>query len=199
LESEGLQFSATSTSFNTADHPQVIVDHAPAVAVEDVPGDFNRNLRLDADDIDQLSTAIRAAEFSGIMDLVVDGRLDDADRQRWVNELAATWFGDANLDGQFSSQDLVLVLQTGEYEDNLAANSGWADGDWDGNSDFDSSDLVAALQDGGYEQGPRVATAAVPEPAAAALIPWCVWLLSSLSAIRRPGHSREPRSRARLP
>ena len=45
-------------------------------------------------------------------------------------------------------------------------NSGWAEGDWNGDGDFDTGDLVFAFQDGGFEQGPRGAQAvAVPEPA----------------------------------
>ena len=34
-----------------------------------------------------------------------------------------TWFGDVNLDGEFSSTDLVQVFQTGEYEDGIAGSS----------------------------------------------------------------------------
>ena len=44
-------------------------------------------------------------------------------------------------------------------------NSGWAQGDWNGDGDFDSGDLVAAFQDGGYEKGLRLAAVqVVPEP-----------------------------------
>ena len=49
-------------------------------------------------------------------------------------------------------------------------NSGWADGDWNGDADFDSGDLVLAFQDGGFEQGPGQAAVAVPEPACAPLL-----------------------------
>ena len=65
-----------------------------------------------------------------------------------------TVFGDANLDGQFNSADQVVIFQRGAYEDDLALNSGWADGDWDGDWDgdggFGSEDLVLAFQRGGY-------------------------------------------------
>ena len=40
----------------------------------------------------------------------------------------------------------------------------WSEGDWNADGEFNSADLVAALADGGYEQGPRMTTAAVPEP-----------------------------------
>jgi hypothetical protein len=90
--------------------------------------------------------------------------MTDDDRLYWVATLAGTYIGDANLDGQFDTTDLVTVISAGQYEDDLAENSGWASGDWNGDGDFTSSDLIAALADGGYEQGPRAAVSAVPEP-----------------------------------
>ncbi|MFC1757753.1 tandem-95 repeat protein [Planctomycetota bacterium] len=62
--------------------------------------------------------------------------------------------GDSNLDGEFNSQDLVLVLQVGEYEDDIVGNSSWAEGDWDCSGDFDSEDLILAFQHYGIEQSP---------------------------------------------
>ena len=82
----------------------------------------------------------------------------------WVEDLKQTSFGDANLDGEFSSADLVAVFSAGEYEDMIENNSGWAEGDWDADSDFTSADLVVAFAEGGYEQGPRLASKGVPEP-----------------------------------
>jgi hypothetical protein len=59
--------------------------------------------------------------------------------------------GDANLDGQFNSQDLVTVFQAGEYEDETSGNSTWSEGDWTCDGDFNTGDLVAAFQAGNYE------------------------------------------------
>ena len=75
----------------------------------------------------------------------------------------ATFFGDANLDGEFNSLDLVMVVQAGEYEDDIALNSTWSTGDWNGDRDFDSGDFVTAFQDGGFEFGPRQRVTSVPE------------------------------------
>ncbi len=66
------------------------------------------------------------------------------------------WFenrliGDVTDDGVFDSSDLVTVFQAGEYEDGIAGNSGFEDGDWNGDGDFDSGDLVFAFQGGHYE------------------------------------------------
>jgi hypothetical protein len=95
-----------------------------------------------------------------------DSQINADDQRYWVNssEVANTYFGDANLDGEFNSGDLTLVFQAGEYDDNFALNSTWAEGDWNGDGDFDSGDLVAAFQDGGYDMGPKAAVQAIPEP-----------------------------------
>lgn len=58
--------------------------------------------------------------------------------------------GDANRDGVFTSSDLVLVFQAGEYEDDLEDNSNWEEGDWNGDRDFTTGDLVLAFQSGHY-------------------------------------------------
>ena len=126
-------------------------------------GDFNVDGLLDASDIDRLSKAIRVGR-DGSYDVNADKVLDQRDRTYWVHEFKQTWFGDANLDGTFSSDDLVTVFQAGEYEDAFSMNSTWVTGDWNGDGEFDSGDFVTAFQDGGYEQGPRVELATVPEP-----------------------------------
>jgi hypothetical protein len=114
-------------------------------------------------------------------DLDGDGDIDSADRTSWVNDLAKTWMGDANLDGEFNSADFVLVFQAGKYEAGTLAL--WSEGDWDGDQRFDSGDFVAAFQNGGYENGPRAAElASVPEPSGLMLI---VSAIAGLAAWRR--------------
>lgn len=132
-----------------------------------VLGDFNDNGILDAADVDLLSEEVRAGSNELAFDLNDDHFVDQADREVWVRELRYTYFGDANLDHEFDTADLVQVLAEGKYR--TADSAGWAQGDWDGNGLFDSSDLVVALAEGGYETGPRSATAmvaAIPEPSA---------------------------------
>jgi hypothetical protein len=68
--------------------------------------------------------------------------------------------GDANADGSFDSNDLVLVAQAGKYETGEPA--GFSEGDFDGNGTFDAKDLVLAMQQGAYEQGPRLALPSAP-------------------------------------
>jgi hypothetical protein len=84
--------------------------------------------------------------------------------------LKGTYFGDANLDGEFDTADLINAFTAGEYEDTIAGNSRWSTGDWNADFDFSTSDLVLAFQQGGYEQGPRASVSSVPEPSTALLV-----------------------------
>jgi hypothetical protein len=129
-----------------------------------VSGDFDGNGLLDAADIDLLSAEVRSGGLNLDFDLNTDGAVNGTDREVWVNQLKRTYMGDANLDGEFSSSDFVLVFQAGRYEDGEPLNASWATGDWNGDGDFDSSDFVTAFQSGGFEIGPRPAVQAVPEP-----------------------------------
>ena len=130
---------------------------------EELAGDFNGNGELDANDLDLLSEAIRNGSNDVQFDLNGDGPIDDQDRSAWLDE-KNTWLGDANLDGEFNSSDMVAIFVAGEFEDNIAGNSSWSTGDWNGDADFTSADIVAAFVGGGFEVGPRAAAATVPEP-----------------------------------
>jgi hypothetical protein len=141
------------------------------VAIDDVrvysgsltaPGDFNGNGSLDVGDIDDLTTQSATGAHPPGYDLNDDALVNDADVSVWVRDLFNSWIGDANLDGEFNSSDLVTVLASGTYEADVA--SVWSTGDFNGDGRTNSSDLVAALAGGGYELGPRAAVAAVPEP-----------------------------------
>jgi hypothetical protein len=140
------------------------VDYVTVTAIDPTSGDVNGDGVLDADDIDELSQYVRAQTNDPGYDVDGDGLVNDHDRVVWVESKRATYFGDANLDSKFNSNDLVTVLAAGQYEDATDGNSVWATGDWNGDGDFKSSDLVQALAGGGYELGPRAAIP-VPEPA----------------------------------
>ena len=145
-----------------------------------IRGDFDNDGQLSARDIDLLSERVRSGRYDGEFDLNDDGRLSGSDRVIWVEDLARTYFGDANLDGEFNSGDFVTVLKSAQYEDGMTKNSGWRQGDWNGDAEFDSGDLVAAFLGGGYEQGRRAAV--VPESLPFSLL---VVALSVLGAWRR--------------
>jgi hypothetical protein len=156
-----------------------------------IPGDFDGNGTLDALDIDELSAQIRRGAMDAQYDLDGSGSVDAADRQTWVTQLKRTYFGDANLSGEFTSADLVAVFQLGQYEDTIPGNSTWASGDWTGDGDFTSSDFVLAFQDGGYENGPRPGLQIVPEPTC--LADWCAISLGWYAWRRRRSHRQAQR------
>ena len=135
-------------------------------------GDINQDSLVDVRDVDQLNSAIADANQHPYFDLNRDGSVDVEDRRTWVQDeaFAHTYFGDANLDGEFNTNDLVSIFQAGQYEDAIEGNATWETGDWNGDGDFGTADLVFAFQDGGFEQGPRVASQNVPEPSASLLI-----------------------------
>jgi hypothetical protein len=148
------------------------------------PGDYNHNGTLDAADIDDLTIQTARGTHPASYDLNADALVDAGDIKIWVGDLFHSWIGDANLDGQFNSTDLVSVLAAGTYE--VDVDSVWSTGDFNGDGRTNSSDLVAALADGGYEMGPRPAVAAVPEPATPtllvmAIVVYCARRRSSLS------------------
>lgn len=148
--------------------------------VDAIAGDFNGDGQLTAADIDLLSSTIRQSGYEAAMDLDANQKLDASDRKLWIEQRMQTTYGDANLDRFFNSLDLVRVFQAGQYEDGLSANSGWSDGDWDGNGDFDSADFLIAFQAGAYERNESQAIA-IPEPASIGGIVW----LSLFALLRR--------------
>ncbi len=149
------------------------------ILIESPAGDFNADGLLDIQDLneltDRISNGFETNEFwlEAMFDVDGDRFVVSGDLDTWVKDLRKTWYGDANLDGEFNSKDLIQVFATNTYEDGIAANSDWSSGDWNGDSEFDSSDLVKAFSDGGYEQGAlgaRVQLTAVPEPSGVAFL-----------------------------
>ena len=61
--------------------------------------------------------------------------LDQQDLDYFILEGLDSVYGDANLDGIFNSADLVQVFQANGYEDDVDANSTWAEGDWNGDGE----------------------------------------------------------------
>ena len=105
-----------------------------------------------------------------------------------MHDLKSTWYGDANLDGEFNSSDMVAVLTAGKYETGLEAN--WAEGDWDGDGSFDSADFVRALVDGGYEQRRDASTTVVvPEPTGLTFLYIAVLALGSMAPRGKRGRT----------
>ena len=142
---------------------------AEAETNANLAGDFNSNGILDVADIDDLTSQSAGGMNPASYDLNGDSRVNDEDIHVWAQDLFSTWIGDADLDGQFTSTDLIAVLAAGTYD--ADADAVWSSGDFNGSGRFDSSDIIGALADGGYDQGPRAVTAALPEPSAGILLP----------------------------
>ena len=115
-------------------------------------------------------TALATNDDDGNVDQAAPKQLqphlvDLEDHRIWVKDLRRTWYGDANLDGEFNSGDMVQVFAEGKYEKDaqwLNVTS-WSEGDWNGDGIFDSSDMVTAFSDGGYEQGHLFVIQAPPD------------------------------------
>ncbi len=112
--------------------------------------DFNDDGRLNDKDVDLLALSIRRDQYDDRFDLNSDDQVDFTDQEILVRDVLRTSFGDANLDRRFDSQDLLLVLSSGVYEDDLVGNATWVLGDWNGDGEFDSQDFVLAFTLGGY-------------------------------------------------
>jgi hypothetical protein len=146
-----------------------------------LPGDFNSDGVLDAADADLLTVSISAGGNPPAFDLNDDGLVNTDDLTVWVHDLRNTYFGDANVDGEFNTTDLVQVLASGTYEADV--DSDWSRGDFNADGRTNSSDLVAALADGGYEAGPRAAVASVPEPSVGRVL--AILVLCGYPLVRR--------------
>lgn len=136
-------------------------------------GDYNHNGIYDPEDITILSQQVQHAgnnPQSGQFDLDGNGRLDPMDRVFWVEQLAQTAFGDADLDGTVSFTDFVTLA------DHFNQPGGWGQGDFSGNMRIDFPDFAMLAEH--FGQGSRsMAAAAVPEPSS------CVLALAGLCAI----------------
>ncbi|MCA9214583.1 MAG: hypothetical protein KDB27_16035 [Planctomycetales bacterium] len=163
---------------NTAASGRIFEVVFTPVAAPDI--DFDGNGVIDARDINLLTSQMRSAKPDIRFDVDGSGKVDADDLTFLIENVVGTWFGDANLDREFGSADLVTVFQAGEYEDQLPHNSLWETGDWNGDGEFDTSDFVIAFQGGGYEHGTR--SVAVPEASPSVAI--ATLLLALLRGVR---------------
>ncbi len=165
------------------EHPDQAIDFGDIAVVRlvggGVTGDFNNDGMLNQPDIDDLTGQSASGQNPTNYDLNADTLVNEDDVGVWVKELFGSWIGDADLDHEFTSSDLVQVFASGTYDADIDAV--WSTGDFNGDGRTDSADLVAAFTDGGYELGPPPAAVGIPEPATLTLLA----VGASLLAFRR--------------
>lgn len=136
--------------------------------------DLNGDHSCDVVDIDAMAFGENTHVFRTTFDLNIDDEADFVDREIWVEQRMNTYFGDANLDGEFNSSDLTRIFQSNRYAEELSDPLGhlmnpvsWSEGDWNGDLRFDSRDLILAFRKSTFDGGIRPFQN-VPEPAS-----WC--------------------------
>ena len=104
--------------------------------IEELLGDFDGDGILNAADIDLLSQAVLTGVANGSSDLTGDGVISSEDRTYWVQQIAETNFGDADLNGAVEFSDFLAVSR------NFGSSGGWASGDFDGNREIGFPDFL---------------------------------------------------------
>jgi hypothetical protein len=114
IEVKGNVYGSVSSSFTTS-----VSDRTP------LPPhlDLDRDGLLTVSDIDMLTTEVLAATHPSENDLNDDTFVGGLDRRVWIDALKNTWFGDANLDLEFDSGDMVSAFAYGGYEEGPQTNA----------------------------------------------------------------------------
>jgi len=151
-----------------------------------VLGDFDGDGALTAMDIDLLSMQVGQADLA--FDLDGDAAVTSADRTVWVETLASSFFGDADLNGAVEFADFLALSA------NFGNLGGWSVGDFDGSGDVQFADFLMLSSNFGNARGGTLAES-VPEPTAGTL----ALVTSVLFLMRRGGRSAPPRNQVREP
>ncbi|MCA9150462.1 MAG: hypothetical protein KDA92_14225 [Planctomycetales bacterium] len=119
-------------------------------------------------EVDEFCRGIRAVDAA--FDYNNDGIVDLTDLAQYIQTEFRSTVGDANLDGNFDSSDMVAIFRAGQFEDTMAGNSTWLTGDWNCDGEFTTSDLVSAFRWGNYESnGPPLSQSVKTAAASSAL------------------------------
>ncbi|MCA9264694.1 MAG: hypothetical protein KDA60_12625 [Planctomycetales bacterium] len=147
-----------------------------------IPGDFDYDGQLTAADIDLLTRVVQVGTnpYYFNLDPRASRLVDQQDLAIWVEQLADTQFGDANLDGRVDEADFE-IWNAHQFE----VGTGWATGDFNGDGytdgiDFDIWNAHKSLS---------ATNESVPEPATSLLVAWAVGL--AVGSARRRWHSRQ--------
>lgn len=113
----------------------------------ELDGDVNGDGNVDHLDIDTVNCWAGASGNScgpplSSIDINRDGTIDRDDVDTMVR-LVGTTYGDADLDGVFTSQDLTVILERGKLDGGRAS---WIDGDFNGDTRATLDDLDFAFE-----------------------------------------------------
>ena len=122
---------------------------------EGLIGDLDRNGELDATDVNLIATGAREGSVDLRLDVNRNGVVDAQDHRHWVETLAESALGDANLDGEVNFVDFLSLSSS------FGGNGGWAEGDFDGNGEVGFADFLHLSEN--FGRGIATATS-VPEP-----------------------------------
>lgn len=148
--------SSTNRIVERLEHRELLASHTVPGQLLQL-GDFNGDRLLDVADIDLLSAHLIDSGDNLKFDANLDGVVNLEDHAYWVQTLHRTSYGDANLNGEFGTDDLIRVFQAGRYESGNVGTS-WSEGDFNGDGVFDTGDLIFAFQDLFFETGLRPLT-----------------------------------------
>lgn len=120
----------------------------------ELPGDFNGDQIVNADDINMLCAEISTGSHTPQYDLNGDGFVDPQDMDELILNILGTLYGDANLDRSVDGADFVL-WNTHKFQP-----GGWQAGDFTCDGIVDGSDFVVwnanKFQSGAGGKGLRV-------------------------------------------
>jgi len=118
-------------------------------SVYEPDADANGDGAVDVGDVDLVNCWVGATGgqhewFNEKIDINRDGTLDRKDVDELIR-IVGTTYGDANLDGMFTSADLVQILEGGSY-DTGKKDATWQTGDFNGDqyATFDDIDFALA-------------------------------------------------------
>ena len=110
-----------------------------------VPGDFDGNQRIDADDIDLIASAIRTNSATVVHDLDGNGTVDRDDFDFLITEILDTRHGDTDLNGKVEFADfLALAANFGKVQ------QGWAMGNFGVDAETGFADFLLLSTNFGF-------------------------------------------------
>lgn len=118
------------------------------VVAAPMAGDLDGDGTANEADLIRMCHQLDAGDYERSFDVNGDGDLTFNDFRYLVETQFGTAAGDANLDRQFDSSDLIEVFQQGRFErDDLAT---WHSGDWNCDGRFTTADLILAFASNPY-------------------------------------------------